>query len=505
MATLATPFAGSDSTGTPYGGLAIGEDYQPHLDPRIKDVQFDPKDRSTWGQGGKCSLLIYDCTRGSTHSTITGGSGFYKTSCLMASMYTWTGAACCLDPSSEIAKTVAPIRRAMGHELRVLSPKAPHLCSYNAIDWIDPRRPAAEGDVLNVIEWISGYTSRHDQTAQFFKDSGKTMLATFLADLLWANDIDPRHKTLRHLRAAISVSDEEIKKRLKLIAKTSKSDFAAEMAEDLCDTPDETFGGLRRNAMEDTKWLSIPAYAQLVSGDSFRTDDILDGHTDIFAQLPINTLNDSPGLGRTIIGSFLNAAFNVEGRIWGHDAQGRRVRSRIWFPIDEAWTLRNMSIISTALYAGRKSGITLQLYYPAQALMRQQWGHDGATAMEAVLSFRSVAAIKDADSAEKISKDIGERGYLVANESANTGWQGRWNLGSRSRGQSHSVHEIRRRFIPPEEILYRMRDDEQIVFNVYGYPLRCSRPIAWRRPEIAARLDVNPYLDDEDADEEEVG
>jgi type IV secretion system protein VirD4 len=484
--------------------LAIGEDYQPHLDHRIKDIQFEPEDRSTWGQGGRSSLLIYDCKRGSTHSTVTGGSGFYKTSSLLTSMYTWTGAACCLDPSSEIAQTVEPIRRAMGHRCRVLGPKTAHLCNYNAIDWIDPARPAAEEDVLNVIEWISGTTSRHDQNAQFFKDSGKTMIAAFLADMLWSEDIDPTYKTLRHLRAAISVADEDIHTRLKLIAKTSRSDFARDLAEDLSGTPAETFGGLRRNAMEDTKWLSIPAYAQLVSGDTFATNDILSGHTDVFAQLPINTLNDSPGLGRTIIGSFINAAFNVEGRIWGRNSQGKRVRSRIWFPIDEAWTLRNMSIISTALYAGRKSGITLQLYYPAQALMRQQWGDNGATAIEAVLSFRCVAAIKDADSAEKISRDIGTRGYLVANESANTGWQGRWNFGSRSRGQSHSVNEVRRRLITPEEILYRMRDDEQIVFNVYGYPLRCSRPIAWRQPEIAAKLGINPYLDDEiEADEDE--
>jgi type IV secretion system protein VirD4 len=43
------------------------------------------------------------------------------------------------------------------------------------------------------------------------------------------------------------------------------------------DLVDETFSGVYANADESTSWLANPAFASIVSGDSFRSLDLLGG------------------------------------------------------------------------------------------------------------------------------------------------------------------------------------------------------------------------------------
>ena len=52
---------------------------------------------------------------------------------------------------------------------------------------------------------------------------------------------------------------------------------------------------------------------------------------------------------------------------------------------------------------------------------------------------------------------------------------------------------MRRRLIRPEEIM-AMRDDEQIILHGRGRPLRCGRPIYWRRPEMNSQAKPNPFV-----------
>jgi type IV secretion system protein VirD4 len=58
---------------------------------------------------------------------------------------------------------------------------------------------------------------------------------------------------------------------------------------------------------------------------------------------------------------------------------------------------------------------------------------------------------------------------------------------SHSRHQSSSQQQVARRLIKPEEILQRLRVDEQIVLIQNAAPLRCGRAIYFRRPEMVAR------------------
>jgi type IV secretion system protein VirD4 len=137
---------------------------------------------------------------------VIAGSGSYKTTGhAIPTLLTWTGAAVVLDPATELGPMLAADRRRMGHRVFILSPQNAALCGFNVLDWIDITSPMAETDVAAVVEWICGYTSRRDQTAQFFKDGGKRLITCLLAHILWDPELAPDLKTLYHLRNAISV------------------------------------------------------------------------------------------------------------------------------------------------------------------------------------------------------------------------------------------------------------------------------------------------------------
>lgn len=82
--------------------------------PSAARKAFDPRDRSTWGKGGKAPLLVFDLGWGGTHGLVFAGSGSYKTvSTCVPTLLTYRGPTVTLDPSSELAPMLTPARIAM--------------------------------------------------------------------------------------------------------------------------------------------------------------------------------------------------------------------------------------------------------------------------------------------------------------------------------------------------------------------------------------------------------
>lgn len=123
--------------------------------------------------------------------------------------------------------------------------------------------------------------------------------------------------------------------------------------------------------MKETHWLSYPNYAGLVSGDSFSTDDLADGGTDIFIALDLKVLEAHPGLARVVIGSLLNAIYNRNGNVKG----------RTLFLLDEVARLGYLRILETARDAGRKYGIMLTMIFQSLGQMREAYGGRDATSV----------------------------------------------------------------------------------------------------------------------------
>ena len=476
-------FPGPDEA---HGGIVVGEAYRVDRD-RVARRAFDPADRSTWGQGGTAPLLIDPCRSGSTHALVFGGPGGFKTTSVgVPTMLTWCGSAVVLDPSREIGPMVQAFRQAtLGHHVVTLDPADPMAGAFNVLDWIDIAAPEAETNVEAAVNWICGETRGHVTSgAEFFGESGKALIACLLADMLWDPQVAPERKTLKQLRRALVTPEGEMRERLERIHTTSASPLARDLAGTLKGLVPETFSGIYGNANKDTRWLSTSAYADLVSGSSFRTRDLADGRLTVFVQVPLKTLQATPALGRVIVGALLNAAYEADGR----------VRGRILFLLDEVARLGYMGVLEQARDAGRKYGITLLLLYQSLGQLVGQWGREGKQAWYDATSWRLFAAVQDPDTARELSAMCGEHAVVATAEGNSAGSQGRGNaFASSSSGWSQNRSEIRRALIKPDEIIQDTRADEAFVLVRGAKPLRCGRAIYFRRQDMAPLVAPNRF------------
>ena len=492
MARARERFPGPDPT---YGGLVVGEAYRVDQDRGARRRPFDPKDQRSWGAGGKAPLLIDPCYEGATHALVFAGSnGFKTTSAAIPTLLTWTGSAVVLDPSREIGPMLQAYRAEnLGHQVVTLDPANPASGGFNVLDWIDPAAPLAETHVEAVVGWISGETrTPGSSTGDFFRDKARELITCLLTDLLWDPDVPQEQKTLRTLRARIVTPEEEMREVLESISQQSHSLKARQLASTLKDATKDTYSGTYQNATRDTGWLSTEAYAGLVSGNSFRTRDLTGGKLTVFVQMPLHVLDNTPALGRVIIGALLNAVYDADGAING----------RVLFLLDEVARLGFMKVITQARDAGRKYGITLMLLYQSLGQLIEQWGIDGKKSWYESTSWRLFAAVQDRETAREVSELCGEYAVISTSTGDTEGSQSRGGMGaSSSAGRSENRSEIKRALIKPEEIIQDSRVDEAFVMIRGSPPLRCGRAIYFRRRDWDGLVGKNRFHRDADAAE----
>ncbi|MBY0333005.1 MAG: type IV secretory system conjugative DNA transfer family protein [Acetobacteraceae bacterium] len=476
-----------------FGGIVVGEAYRVDRDRGAGGRPFDPADTRTWGRGGRAPLLVDPCRTGPTHALAFAGSGGFKTvSLAIPTLLTWTGSAVVLDPSREVGPMLADHRaKRLHHGVVTLDPTKAGGDCVDALDWIDTVSPLAEGHVEAVVGWITGEPPRTRAGApaggagEFFRDAGRSLVACLLADLLWNPTVAKQDRTLRELRARVAEPEKALRERLGTIHDKSASRMAKELAGSLKDLVPETFSGVYANAGQATRWLSVPAYADLVSGGpegryapARKTLEVTKGKLTVFVQVPLEVLQTTPSLARVLVGALLNAAYRADGAVEG----------RVLFLLDEAARLGPMALLETARDAGRKYGITLLLLYQSLGQLRDQWGEAGKQAWFDGTSWRLFAAVQDPETAREVSALCGEHGVVATSEGDTRGTQGRLGLGmagaaSASSGRSENRSELRRALIKPDELIQDTRADEAFVFARGARPLRCGRAIWFRRPE----------------------
>jgi type IV secretion system protein VirD4 len=457
------------------GGIVIGERYRVDQDS-VAAMQFRADDKQRWGAGGRSPLLCFDGSFGSSHGIVFAGSGGFKTtSVTIPTALKWGGGLVVLDPSSEVAPMVIDHRRKAGRNVIVLDPAKPAI-GFNALDWIGRHGNTKEEDIVAVATWIMTDNARSASARDdFFRASAMQLLTALIADVCLSGHTDEKDQTLRRVRANLSEPEPKLRERLTRIYEGSGSDFVKENVAVFVNMTPETFSGVYANAVKETHWLSYSNYAALVSGDSFSTDDLAEGSTDLFIALDLKVLEAHSGLARVVIGSLLNAIYNRNGKMKG----------RTLFLLDEVARLGHLRILETARDAGRKYGITLTMIFQSIGQMREAYGGRDATSkwFESA-SWISFAAINDPDTADYISKRCGDTTVEVDQTNRSTGIKG----SSRSRSKQLS----RRPLIFPHEVL-GMRGDEQVVFTSGNPPLRCGRAIWFRRDDMKACVGQNRF------------
>lgn len=474
MARAIETFPGPDPQ---YGGVVVGEAYRVDQD-KVAKLQFNPRSPQTWGQGGKAKLLIDPCHTGPTHSLIIAGAGSFKSMSAVSTLLVWRGSAVVLDPAGEMAPMVREARKEMGQTIHELDLGG--VVGFNVLDWIDITSPLADTHILSVAAWICGEEpDKKSGTAQFFEAKGRHLVVCLLSHMLWDDSLAPEMKNLSCLRQGLAVPINTMRDVLKGIHVSSKSAVARDYAGALMQQVPETFAGIYGSADKETAWLANKAFASLVSGNSFKSTDLLSGKISVFLKMPLEALDTTPALARTVIGALLNTAYQANGAFEG----------RILYLLDEVARLGYMRIIETARDAGRKFGITMQLLYQSTGQIVKQWGLEGKNAWYDGVSHRSYAVVQDVETASELENTFGNFGVMAASEGMNTGRAGKaLESSSLSRGENLSFHEIGRPLIRKAELMNEVRGDEAFIVIRGNPPLRCGRAIYFRRPEMAAQV-----------------
>jgi len=457
------------------GGIVVGERYRVDRDS-VAGISFRADTTGTWGAGGKSPLLCFDGSFGSSHGIVFAGSGGFKTtSVTIPTALKWGGSLIVLDPSNEVAPMVSKHREEAGRRVRILDPRMP-ATGFNALDWVGQYGGTKEEDIASVASWIMSDSGRANGVRDdFFRASGLQLLTAIIADVCLSGHTPKEQQTLRQVRSNLSEPEPKLRQRLQDIYDNSESDFVKENVAAFVNMTPETFSGVYANAIKETHWLSYQNYAALVSGSTFRTEDIASGKTDVFINIDLKTLETHSGLARVVIGSFLNAIYNRDGAMDG----------RALFLLDEVARLGYMRILETARDAGRKYGITLTMIYQSIGQLRETYGgRDASSKWFESASWISFAAINDPETADYISRRCGMT--TVEIDQVSRSFQ------SRGSSRTRSKQLAARPLIQPHEVL-RMRADEQIVFTAGNAPLRCGRAIWFRRNDMESCVGQNRF------------
>jgi type IV secretion system protein VirD4 len=434
-------------------------------------------------------LIRDDPTKGPGHAMSFAGPGSDKTTSAVTRIWTWRGPRVVFDPSLELGPIMADALREAGCNVFTLGMDGGGI---NALDWIDVAHPEADAHIRSAVDWIynENATSRSgaDRAGDpFWGTWGRALTACLMAHILYHPDrTEP--KTLANLRRFIAVGESRMKTLLRGIHASSASRMARDLAGGLMDMEaGETFSGIYSNCFAATEWLSVGAYADVVSGSAIRTADILKPETVVFVQLPLRTLLATPAVGRAVMGALFNAMFH---------ADGSGISERILFEIDEARTLGRLKEIQLCHETARKYRGLVHTIWQSEGQLEEVYGRDGAKTMRDTVSWRSYNAISDGDIAERLSRDLGEHAVLAYSEGDNSGSQKPWGIAlpSQSSGRNLNVHEIKRRLIKADEIMRAPADEMFVLARDFPHPIRCNTAPYWRYSEVARLMQANRFV-----------
>jgi type IV secretion system protein VirD4 len=459
------------------GGIALLEQVRMDLTP-VGDVPFDPDDEETWGPGGKAPILFEHCRTGSTHGLLLMSSGGFKTMQMVTTLAHWRTGAFVFDPSQEIAGMTAEWRREMGSRPIVLEPGSGK--GINALKWIDTRAPLAQVALVVSARRTYGKTDpkpgQDEGSAAYFREQGLNLYTAVLGHLLWHPDLPPECKTYRAAREILTWPEDELRGFLREIYESSACKLARDFAGPLFDLVKVTFDGIRSNAQQGTAWLSIDAFADLVSGDDYDLEEMCDGAT-VYCQIGMDEMEAMPEVGRAVISAALNTVMRRKGRVTG----------RVWCFIDEADLPGPMAIFKTVRTRGRKYRLSLTMAYLSESVMEEVWGQSGAKAWFEGVTWFQFGPTQSIGQAETISRWLGSYGAQTVSTSYSKGTSGRpMELGTGSKGENTTYGEMERALLKPQEIR-RLRADERILFHS-GRIWRGRAPIAFCRPELRDRI-----------------
>jgi type IV secretion system protein VirD4 len=131
------------------------------------------------------------------------------------------------------------------------------------------------------------------------------------------------------------------------------------------------------------------------------------------------------------------------------------------------------------------------MVYQSLGQLREQWGgKDAVSDWFESTSWQSFSAITDVDTAKWLSERCGyyTQEIVTYSQQARSGGKGSGGV-----SMSASTALQKRALIMPDEIINTMRRDEQLLFVGGVEPIRCGRPIYYRREDMKKLVGQNRF------------
>jgi len=242
----------------------------------------------------------------------------------------------------------------------------------------------------------------------------------------------------------------------------------------------EMWPGIYKEAAQKTSWLTVPAFADLVSGDTIRSTDIVSKKLAVFIQVPLDAVTTMAPVVKVLMACFLNAMIVADGDV----PQGR-----VHFEIDESKLFGRMTALDHLRQYGRGYRVSMHMSWLSVADMEEVWDVTGRRSWFECATWRSYTEIRDPMVAREISDGSGRYGVMARNDSFNRSVAAGTGLGGRlSRGENVGLHEISKNLIDPYQLLADLHPRQLLILGLKKPLKDLYRVWPWERPELLDRV-----------------
>ena len=400
---------------------------------------------------------------------------------LIPNLLSYIGSCVVVDPKGELFAATARHRsEVLGQAVYRLDPFGiagpdSESAKMNPLDFIDAEDPNLITDVRAVADAMVIRTGQ--ETDPHWNDSAVTVIAAVFAFICGCEPARSK-RTLSLFRDIVSVRD--IFEETKLVMRKIHylGGVIARASGSLTWLVEKELGSVMSSVQRHTVWMDSPAVATCLSETTVDPRVLLSGRATIYLILPHDKLTTLAPLMRMWLSTILRVV-----------AKGLpSEQNQILFLIDEAAHLGRMQILLDAITYMRGYGMRVWLFFQSIDQIKAVYA-ENATVILDNMSTRQFFGINAYDTAEMISRQIGEATILVG--SRNGGWSrtassspgGGPGQTSSSVSGGWSESPAARRLIKPEEFLV-MPSSVGVVFHQDMRPMLVEMPRYYADPEF---------------------
>jgi type IV secretion system protein VirD4 len=391
-----------------------------------------------------------------------------STGVLVPNLLSYEGNCVVVDPKGELYNLTAKHRqKQFGHMIVRLDPArlyGPGDC-FNPLDWVDAKRP----DFIDVCRDLANMlvVRTGKEMDPHWCDSAENVIAAFIA-YICALEGNPAARNVRGVRAQLASRDNYNSALEVMQQHDGFHGVLQQLGHSLGWHVDKELGSVMSHAQRFTNIFDAPLLADNTSSTTFDPRKLRTGKMTVYLITPADKMVVWAGLQRLWLGSLL--------RIITRGVATEK--NPVLFLVDEAAHIAKMQALEDAVTLMRGMGIRLWLFFQSLEQVKKCYGDNAGTVLDN-LATQQYFSINSYETAEAMSKRIGDETVVIRSEGTNSGTSTPTNGDSRNPGSSNSgrnstTSEIARRLLKPEEILV-LPEHTAVIFHKNNCVIVCNK------------------------------